>query len=354
MTRRTLAIVIAVPLMVGLWLAAAFVPVPFVTFHPGVTVDMLAESGGNERIKVPGHKTYHDGGQLRMTTVATTPPEHDVSLFSALGSWLDDDAAVQPFSSVYAEDETNETRQKQSHAYMVSSQDTSIAVALKELGHKVKQSVEVAAVSDDSPADGVLEERDRIVEVAGTPVSTPDQVTKEVEATTPGKPLRLVVVRDYQRKRVTVTPEEVDGEPRMGVQVGTGLALPFEVEINIDPEIGGPSAGLMFSLAIYDTLTPGPLTGNHHIAGTGTIDIDGTVGTIGGIQQKIAASRDVGAELFLVPHNGPDSSNCEEALGADNGDMRLVPVGTMDEALDVIEKWVDDPKADLPSCEDEE
>lgn len=354
MTRRTLAIVIAVPLMVGLWLAAAFVPVPFVTYHPGVTVDMLAENGGEERIEVPGHKTYHDGGELRMTTVSVTPPEYDVSMFSALEAWLSDDAAVQPFSSVYAEDETNETKEQESHAYMVTSQETSVAVALKELGHDVKQSAEVAAVGEDKPASGVLEVRDRIVEVGGTAVNTPDEVIKAVEQATAGEPLQLVVVRDYKRKRVTVTPEEVDGAPKVGVQVGTGVALPFKVDIDIDPEIGGPSAGLMFALAVYDTLTPGPLTDEHQIAGTGTIDIDGTVGTIGGIQQKIAGARDAGAELFLVPHNGPSSSNCEDAAGADNGDMRLVPVGTMAEALDVIKKWVDDPKADLPSCEDEE
>ena len=114
-----------------------------------------------------------------------------------------------------------------------------------------------------------------------------------------------------------------------------------------DPAIGGPSAGLMFSLGIYDTLTPGSLTGGHAVAGTGTVDASGRVGSIGGIQQKIVGARDAGAELFLVP---PD--NCKEALGAPRGDMRLVRADTMHEAREAIAAGVKDHDADLPSCEE--
>ena len=117
------------------------------------------------------------------------------------------------------------------------------------------------------------------------------------------------------------------------------------MSVNISDSIGGPSAGLMFSLAIYDTLTPGSLTGDQVVAGTGTIDDEGKVGPIGGIQQKIVGARDDGAQLFLVP---PD--NCDEALGSRNGDMRLVKAVTMHAAVQAIEKWVKDPDAKLPTC----
>lgn len=123
------------------------------------------------------------------------------------------------------------------------------------------------------------------------------------------------------------------------------LDLPFEVSVNIDDGIGGPSAGLMFSLSIYDTLTPGSLTGGEIIAGTGTVDALGTVGPIGGIQQKIVAARDAGAELFLVP-----ADNCGEALGAPRGDLRLVKVESTKDAITSLESWVDDHDADLPTC----
>ena len=85
------------------------------------------------------------------------------------------------------------------------------------------------------------------------------------------------------------------------------------------------------------------------MAGTGEIRPDGSVGPIGGIQQKIAAARDAKAELFLVP-----AVNCDEALGAPKDDVRLARVETMEQARDVVEKFAADPDADLPSCEDEE
>ena len=117
-----------------------------------------------------------------------------------------------------------------------------------------------------------------------------------------------------------VTPESTTtATKRIGITIGPAYDFPFSVEVTVDPDIGGPSAGLMFSLAIYDTLTPGSLTGDDVVAGTGTIDVDGTVGPIGGIQQKIVGAREAGAELFLVP-----ADNCEDAQGARNGDMRLV------------------------------
>ena len=118
--------------------------------------------------------------------------------------------------------------------------------------------------------------------------------------------MTLRVLSKGKESTVRITPEQVDGEPRVGVRLLPAYHFPFDVSVDIDPGIGGPSAGLMFSLGIYDTLTPGSLTGGHAVAGTGTMDATGKVGPIGGIQQKIAGARDAGAELFLVP---PD--NCD-------------------------------------------
>jgi PDZ domain-containing protein len=128
---------------------------------------------------------------------------------------------------------------------------------------------------------------------------------------------------------------------------GAGFDFPFRVSVDIADNIGGPSAGLMMSLAIYDTLTPGSLTGGEHIAGTGTITPAGEVGPIGGIQQKIAAARDVGAKLFFVP-----ARNCDGIGGVDPGDMRLARATTMSAAVETLADWVADPDTDLPTCED--
>ena len=351
MTQRTLAGILAVPLLIGLWVTAALVPLPYVTYEPGLTVNVLGKNDdGQQIIEVKGRPSYPDDGQLRMTTVFVSQPKPEGrnNLFELMHDWISDEDAVYPYDAVYREGETVEQNKQEGKAQMTSSQDAATAVALEELGYDVTEPA-VAGVTDGAPADGELETGDVILRVDGTPVSTSDDVVAAVTAAPAGEPVSFVVRRDGERETVQVTPDTVDGKPQVGIQVGTQVKqdLPAQVTINISPNIGGPSAGLMFSLGIYDTLTPGSLTGGKTVAGTGTMDAAGTVGPIGGIQQKIVGARDAGAQLFLVP---PD--NCKDALGAPNGDMRLVKADTMHDARLAIEQWVKDPDADLPSCEE--
>ena len=347
MTQRNLAGLLAVPLLLGLWILAVTVPLPYVTYEPGLTVDVLDDPEGKEIIQVSGAKTYRDEGELRMTTVFVTQPQADVNLFELMGAWFSRDDAVYPYRAVYTPDATRESNEVEGAIEMVSSQDAAIAVALKELGYDVEEAVEVFAVTDGAPADGRLEKRDVIVAVNGVPTTTTEQVGAAVRSTPEGEDVTLTVVRDGKERDVTVTPGLREGSPYIGINMLPGYRFPFEVSVAIDPNIGGPSAGLMFSLAIYDTLTPGSLTDGATVAGTGTIDPEGKVGAIGGIQQKIAAARETGAELFMVP---PD--NCPEALDAPNDDMQLVRADTMHDARAAIEAWVGDHGATLPTCEE--
>jgi len=348
MTQRTLAGLLAVPLLIVLWVVAALVPLPFVTYSPGLTVDVLGQDDGEEIIQVDGHRAYRDDGELRMTTVFVSQPKPEAhnNLFELMCDWVSDENAVYPYDAVYQEGETVETNREEGKAEMTSSQDAATAVALEELGYDVTEA-KVADVSKGTPADGELETGDVILEVDGAEVANADDVIEAVQGSEAGDPVNLVVRRDGTRTEVVVVPEDVDGTPQVGVQVGTVTTkFPFDVSVDIDPSIGGPSAGLMFSLGIYDTLTPGSITDGRTIAGTGTMDATGVVGPIGGVQQKIVGARDAGAGLFLVP-----ADNCDEALGAPNGDMRLVEVTTMHSARESIEAWALDPDADLPSCE---
>ena len=345
MTQRTVAGLLALPLLIGLWVAAAFEPLPYVTYEPGVTIDVLGDEDGKEIIEVDGHPAYRDDGQLRMTTVYVSQPKADNNLFELMHDWVSDEDAVYPYEAVYSRDETVEDNRRQGAAEMTTSQDAATAVALAELGYHVT-TVVVADVTEGAPADGRLEKNDEILEVDGAEVDSAQDVVDAVLDSSAGQPVRFVVRRDGQRREVVVTPERKDGDPQVGIQLGSQHDFPFDVRVNIDPSIGGPSAGLMFSLGIYDTLTPGSLTGGRTIAGTGTVDDSGGVGPIGGIQQKIVGARDAGAGLFLVP-----PANCDEAVGAPNGDMRLVKATTMHSAREAIEAWAEDPDADLPSCE---
>src|SRR3954447_16065382 len=182
MTQRTLARLPAVPLLIALWVTAALKPLPFVTYEPGLTVDVLGKSDdGKEIIQVTGHQTYRDDGQLRMTTVYVSQPEPKGSnnLFELMHDWVSKDDAVYPYDAVYQKGETVEDNRQQGEQEMTSSQDAATAAALEEMGYDVTEPV-VAAVVPKTPAAGVLEPGDVIVEVDGTPTRTTDDVIAAV------------------------------------------------------------------------------------------------------------------------------------------------------------------------------
>jgi PDZ domain-containing protein len=347
MNQRNLAGLLAAPLLVGLWVVALTQPLPYVTYQPGLTLDVLGEADGKEIIQVDGAETFRDGGELRMTTVSASQPKPTtVNLFELMEAWISPDDAVYPYDVVYSREETRETNEKQGQEEMVSSQHLAAAVALTELGYKVTEA-RIAEVLPDTPAVGKLETDDVVLKVNGTPVQNELQLAEAIGKTPAGDDVELVIRRGNERRTVTITPEVRDGVPYVGIAPTTAvLQLPFDVRVQV-ADIGGPSAGLMFSLGIYDTLTPGPLTGGAVVAGTGEIDGAGRVGSIGGIQQKIAGAREAGADLFLVP-----PGNCADALGARNGDVELVRADTMHDAVSALETWADDPDAALPSCEE--
>jgi PDZ domain-containing protein len=351
MTQRTTAGLTAVLLLAAIVAWTVFRPLPYVTYEPGQTIDVLGEANGKEIIEVSGHKVYRDPGELRMTTVLVSTPNARLDLFTLMSDWFNPDDAVYPYESVYAPDVDEQENDEQGQVEMITSQDAAAAAALRELGFEVEPVIEVAAVTDGTPAEGKLKVRDVLIEVGGIPVKSAEDVARAVTGAAEGEAVEFVVRRGGKKGktvRTSITPTMIDGTQRVGIRIGTGFDLPFHVRVNIDESIGGPSAGLMFSLAIYDTLTPGSLTGGQAVAGTGTIDEEGRVGPIGGIQQKIVGAREAGAQLFLVP---PD--NCSDALDADNESMHLVRAVTMHAAVRAIEKWVKNPDAKLPACTDD-
>lgn len=347
MNQRTVAALVAAPLWLVLLAVAGFVHLPYATYSPGPTIDILGQANGSETVQVNGAKTYRDDGQLRMVTVNVSPVGERLGLLPLLSAWFDRTRAVYPYDFVHPDDVSAEQDQQEGAVSMVTSQDVAIADALRKLDVPVKAALGVYYVYPDSPAEGVLKPRDVFLKVDGKAISTPDQLVAAVRAVPKGQKVDLVIERDGRTKDVSITPQTEDGTQRIGVQPGRLFRYPFQVRVNIDPRIGGPSAGMMFALAIYDTLTPGSLTDGKTIAGTGTLDLDDKVGPIGGIQQKIAGAQRDGAQLFLVP---PD--NCAEALGAASPHPRLVRADTLDSALSSIQKWTKDPNATLPSCKD--
>ncbi|MGH3365192.1 MAG: YlbL family protein [Nocardioidaceae bacterium] len=350
MSRRTVSSVVASVLLAILFYVAASMPVPYVTMSPGPTVDVLAEDRGEEIVSIKGHDRYPTEGRLELTTIQITGPTQEVHLGEALNAWFDKSRAVYPREAFYGPDESEEDVDTQSAVQMVSSQDTAVAVALTELGYDLDKITEVLAVTPDSPAEGELETRDQIVSVNGRRIRNATDVSRLVRQTPEGDAATFVVRREGEEKTVRVVPEPSKDDPKtpmVGIVVGPSYDFPFDVAVNIDDRIGGPSAGLIFSLAVYDTLTPGALTGGAAIAGTGTIDEAGSVGPIGGIQQKIVAAADSGAEVFFVP---PGNCRSAMAVGLDEEEMRLVKAPTMHSAVESLQRYSEDPDVALPKC----
>src|SRR3954469_15493014 len=346
MTQRTWAALVAVPLFVALGLYVAVTGLPFVTYAPGPTVNVLGENDGKPIIDVHGHRAYRDDGQLRMTTVSVTQRNATLDLFTLMKTWASRDDAVYPFFAQYGTTGNQQQDTQEGQVEMVTSQDSATAAALTQLGIPIHPAIEIVSVTDGMPADGKLEVRDVLRKIGDTEVTPKTDVGKLVAAVPPGQSVPITVERDGKPVTVDVTPVTKDGNTLVGITLQTSYTFPFKVGVNISDSIGGPSAGLMFAMSIYDTLTPGSLTDGEVVAGTGTITADGKVGQIGGIQQKIAGARADGAKLFLVP-----PANCSDALGADNGPMRLVKAATLASAISEIKAWTADHEATLPSCE---
>ncbi len=169
-----------------------------------------------------------------------------------------------------------------------------------------------------------------LVSVDGDPASSSDAVRAAVQRHQPGDTFPVVVRRDGKEQTVTAKTTEADGRTVMGVGLRLDYDLPVDVTLRTG-SVGGPSAGLMFSLAIYDALTPGELTGGEKIAGTGTLDDAGTVGPIGGIRQKLIGARRAGADFFLAP-----ADNCADIGDAVPDGLRVVRVGTFDEGREAV------------------
>lgn len=345
MTHRTIAGLVALPLVLALVLVAWLVPLPYTIYSPGPTVNVLGSYRGSPIVSVQGHKAYRDGGELRMTTVSETTRDADLGLWTLLAAWVDKDDAIYPHSVAYPEADQTEKQDKQEGAVQMSTaQQDAVAAALEKLGYDVDR-VAIAQVDKGAPATGKVKAGDLLLSVDGTRVTTPEEAVAAVQKVTPGDPVRLGLKRGGKTRTATVTTGTKKGKAYVGVALGSSYDFPFKVSIGINPAIGGPSAGLMMALSVYDTLTPGSLTGGAHVAGTGTIDADGDVGAIGGIQQKIPGAMHDGARLFLVP-----AANCQDVEGADHGDMRLVKVSTFNGALKAVETWAEDHDASLPTC----
>ncbi len=346
LSRRSAGWLVAV--FVGIVIAAlmGLVHVPYAILSPGPITNTLGNGPeGKPLITVDGKATYPTTGALDFTTVAVLGgPNSPVNAWDWVRGHLDSAREVVPAEQLFPKGVTSKQVDHENAAEMADSQQEAIAIALRGLGQRVPEVVSITGLTKGSPADGVLRAGDVLVSIDGTPVTTPDAVRKAVRAHKPGESVVFTVRRDGQEKVLTVRTADSQGRTVVGVILRIAFTFPIKVSINAG-NVGGPSAGMMFSLAIYDKLTPGALTGGVNIAGTGTIDSAGIVGPIGGIQQKLAGAKKGGATWFLAP-----AENCNEVVGHIPDGLQVVKVATFTQARDAVAAIAAKHTESLPHC----
>ncbi len=325
---------------------AAVLPVPFVILSPGPTFNTIGEVDGRPLVEISDTTTYPTSGALDMTTIREEgEPRSPLTVFGALAAWVDPNRAVLPRELLYGDDETTEEVQQRNAVMFSTSQSNAVAAALNAIGEPVLEDVVVTVVIEGTPAFGVLNAGEQILAIDGTEVTSPSDVVDAVRAKPVGSTLVFTVLRDGEEVDVEVLSAPKPDEPEVpyiGITVGVNYRAEFPIVFTLQ-DVGGPSAGMMFALAIIDKLTPDDLTGGGHVAGTGTIDPAGEVGPIGGIRQKLAGARGSGATLFLMPE-----VHCEEAAGHIPDGLAVVPVQTLQDSLDALTAWrTGEP---LPTC----
>ncbi len=330
MRRRGVTVILGALITALLAVGVMAAPLPYVVLKPGPTVNTLGSDNGTEVIQVTDAKTTESKGQLRLTTVNV---QSQVELVWAISSWLSSSDAVVPRELIYPPDRTEKQVEQQNAEEWTESQNSAVTVALTKLGYPVQTTVK--AVTADGAATGILQAGDVVTAVDGTKITGPSKLTELVRAKPVGTALTIAYTRAGKATTAQITTKGAKGDdtPRLGIEIEPKQNAPFKVTIDLD-KIGGPSAGLMFTLGIMDKLESEDLTGGKVIAGTGTIDDNGNVGPIGGIPQKLVGAKKAGAQIFLVPKD-----NCAEALRNKVDGLPMAEVATVDDALTALKTF---------------
>lgn len=324
----------AIAMAVGLLVAGLVVRLPYYVLSPG------SSRPTEDLISVSGAPTFDDAGRVDFLTVAS----RQVTPLEMVASWINPSQEIRSEKEMLGRLTPSENRTLDLRM-MASSKDAAQYQALKRLGYDIGEhgaGAVIATVVADGPAHGLLVPGDVVVAVDGRPISFSDELITAVGVSTPGASMVFDVVPfDTQAegarpaRRVDVVLGSRPSEPSkgyLGVSTFTrDLSFDFPVDVSIDSgSVGGPSAGLAFTLGILDVLTPGSISGGLPIATTGTMSLDGTVGPVGGVHQKVVAARRSGVRLMLVP-----ASEIDEARRF-AGDLRIEPVSSLDDALAVL------------------
>lgn len=322
---------ISFTLMVGLM----FIRLPYYVSSPGQAKEL------SEIVKVKDG--YEEQGSFMLTTVRM----NKASISDYIVASFNEYKHLYPIQAVKAKGETDRDYTARQDNMMETSKDAATIVAFEKAGKKVAMQNEYVMVAHTIPgtfAEKKLKREDQILKVNDTKISSAEELLEQIKGKKGGEEVVLLIQRDGEKKEVTVPLSELEGahgRAGLGVRPFTVRKLVTDPSLEIETNhIGGPSAGLMFSLEIYNQLTKEDYTKGKEIAGTGTIDLDGNVGPIGGVEQKVVAAHQSGADIFFAPNeNGAKDSDyirAKQTAKEIKTTMKIVPVDTFDDALDYL------------------
>lgn len=308
-------------------LAGLLVPMPLVSSAPGSSEDI----GPLLSVDAP---TTELTGDLGLLTVRVDQP----SILDTLVAWLDDHRDLRPRDHVIPGHVDQRDYLQQQRREFRRSFRVAAAVGLRAAGLEttVRTAPRVVGVLPDGPAAGVLRIGDVIRTFEGTPVTTTDQLVAAARDVELGQRLTLGIERDGEPRTVTVVAGRVPGlaQPGMGITLHTweeDIELPVDIALVDQQGIGGPSAGMMIALTVYDLMSDEDLVAGRDVVGTGTVDGDGTVGPVGSIREKTYTAIEADADVMLVP-----ATQAADAADAADGRIEVIGVSTVAEAIQVL------------------
>ena len=314
----------------------ALMPIGLITtdyyfMSPGPPYQWEIDYGNNEN--------YEFEGNLYQLTVR----RDEANVFVYLWSLVNPSYDLYPKELILPDGVTPQELSEISIQNMRTSENVAIAVALKNIGYEIEtkgEGVAVVGLLDDSPVKNKLKKGDLLNSINNVQIFSATEFISTLRTYSIGETVSIGLIRvvdgvSEQLFIETTLIEHVEykGEPMVGflaTTVNERFDFPFAIDIKTG-NVGGPSAGLMMALNVYNNLIPQDITNSMVVAGTGTIEIDGSVGPVGGIKQKIIAAKRAGAELILVP-----VANFEEAKPFETDDTAIIAVESFDDALSVI------------------
>ena len=327
------------------------------------------------RLDIEGTTIYPSDGEVYFVTIR----QPKITMLDWFVTRQSPAARMLTYQNKYG-DQTEEQLLQSGQRQMTGAKDRATYVALKAAGFPVSRKNGAAVVDyvicvkaneantecvEEPPAGKVLKANDVITELDGKPIETLDDLQPILAKVKAGDSVPITLERDGKKIETEVTTIQAPGEDEPRTIIGfspvdtTTVDLPDGISVDFDTDgIGGPSAGLAFTLTLIDEITEGNLMGDGRIAVTGEIDIDGNVGAIGGLNSKASAVQQVGVKYFLVPASQPDigddparpnRDSVEFARSVVGDDVEIIPVATLDEALAVLERLGGDPLPKRPT-----